>query len=90
MARVPALPYRVIVTRNPVGDRMPQIENHNYPDLPGAMTYRDIALRKMTTRKVEVVMVLDESTPAHRDGAVAFHNPPQKRGAYHGPDTSRS
>lgn len=77
MARIPALPYRVVVTRKPVGANQQQMENHNYPDLPSAMCYRDIALRKHTTRKVEVVMVLDESTPAHSTGAVVFNHHPR-------------
>jgi hypothetical protein len=71
MARVPSLPFRVVTYRKPVGDNAPQIENHNWPDLPGAWAGRDIALRKHTTRRVEVLLVLDESTPDHRDGAVA-------------------
>jgi hypothetical protein len=67
MARVPAYPYRVVVYRKPIGANPPQIENHNYTDLPGAIAYRSIALGKHTTKRVEVVMVLDESTPDHRD-----------------------
>lgn len=69
MARVPAYPYRVIVYRKPIGANAPQIENHNYTDLPGAMTYRGIALSKHTTKRVETVMVLDESTPDHQHSA---------------------
>jgi hypothetical protein len=66
MARVPALPYRVTVTVK-VGTGI-RIENHNSPDLPGAWAARDIALRKPHTKKVEVTIILDESTPDHRDG----------------------
>jgi hypothetical protein len=71
MARVPALPYRVYVTVR-TGPGTQRIETHNYPDLPGAWTYRDIALRRQSTRKVEISLVLDESTPTHRDSAVDF------------------
>lgn len=66
MARVPAYPYRVIVTKRPAGlGGNLQFETHNYASLPGAWAYRDIALRRPNTRKVEVLMVLDESTPDH-------------------------
>lgn len=66
MARIPTYAYRVVVTRRAAGDTQ-QIETHNYTSLPGAWAYRDTALRRMGTRKVEVMMVLDESTPTHRD-----------------------
>lgn len=69
MARIPTYAYRVIVQRKPVGANPPQIETHNYTDLPGAMAYRAIALSKHTTRRVEVCLVLDESTPDHRTSA---------------------
>lgn len=66
MARVPDLPYRVVVWVE-VGKGTPlRQENHNYSTLPGAMEYRTIALGKPLTRKVEVMMVLDESTKAHQ------------------------
>lgn len=67
MARIPALAYRVLVSKHPVGAALPAIEQHSYDSLPGAWAYRDIALRRRNTRKVEVVLVLDESTPTHRD-----------------------
>jgi hypothetical protein len=70
MARIPSLPFRVVVHKKPVGAAPPVPENHNYPDLPGAWAYRDIALRRPNTRKVEIVMVLDESTPDHHASAV--------------------
>jgi hypothetical protein len=62
MARVPPYPYRVIVWKK---SRSPftQLEQHNYSSLPGAWTHRDIALRRPNTRKVEITMVIDESTP---------------------------
>lgn len=66
MARVPALPYRVLVYNKPTaGQPHGQMETHNYPNLPGAWTYREIALRRQKTRKVEIIMVLDEATPEH-------------------------
>jgi len=71
MARIPVLAYRVLVHRKRVGGRDLPIEQHSYPDLPGAWAYREIALRRPNTRKVEVVFVLDESTPDHREGAAA-------------------
>lgn len=68
MARVPAYPYRTITTvmNGPSGTQQ-RVEQHNYTNLPGAWAARDIALRKRNTKKVEVVMVLDESTPGHAD-----------------------
>lgn len=69
MARIPTYAYRVIVQRKPVGSNPPQIETHNYTDLPGAMVYRAIALSKHTTRRVEVCLVLDESTPDYQHSA---------------------
>ena len=86
MARVPSLPFRVIVSkRTGIGTAAGlSFETHDYPDLPGAWSYRDTALRRPNTRKVEIVMVLDESTPDHRDGEAIKHphqsqNPPQRR-----------
>lgn len=68
MSRVPSYPFRCIVHRKPMsGGAMPQPENHNYTNLAGAIAYRDIALRKGNTRKVEIVMVMDESTPTARE-----------------------
>jgi hypothetical protein len=67
MARVPSYPFRCIVTKKPVGAAMPHTENHNYESLPGAWAYRDIALRRPNTKRVEIVMVLDESTPSHKE-----------------------
>lgn len=63
MARIPKYPYRV-VTHYKLGDRLHH-DQHNYENLAGAIAYREIALRKQRTVKVEVLMVLDESTPAH-------------------------
>jgi hypothetical protein len=37
----------------------------NYATLSGAWACRDVELNKETTRKVEIMQVLDESTPAH-------------------------
>lgn len=71
-SRVPALPYRVVVTVR-VGTGI-RVENHNYPDLPGAWAYRDTALRKPQTKKVELSLIIDESTPTHRDSAVVAFN----------------
>jgi hypothetical protein len=66
MARIPSYPYRVVVTKKPVGGQQPALEQHNYESLPGAWAYRDTALRRPNTRKVEILMVLDESTPDHK------------------------
>lgn len=65
MSRIPSIPYRVIVTVR-AGERQ-WVESHNYTNLAGAIAYRDIALRKQFTRKVEVLCVLDESTPSHKE-----------------------
>jgi hypothetical protein len=67
MSRIPSLPYRVVVHKRAVGLQPPVPENHNYDNLPGAFAYRDIALRRSNTRKVETILVLDESTPDHKD-----------------------
>lgn len=63
MARIPTYPFRVIATFK-VGERQ-IVETHNYPNLPGAWAYREIALRKHNCRRVEVVVVIDEATPSH-------------------------
>lgn len=80
MARVPSHPFRVIVHKsNGNGSLIPNAEQHNYTSLPGAIAYRDIALCRPNTRKVEVVMVLDESTPTHREepaGHIRAHRGP--------------
>lgn len=73
MARVPLYAYRVIVSKR-LGDKL-TIESHNYETLPGAWAYRDIALSQSRTTKVEIVVVLDESTPTHRTEGVV--NGPQ-------------
>ena len=67
MARIPAYAYRVIVYKRNGTSAAQHIETHNYTSLPGAWAYRDIALRRQNTRKAEIVMVLDESTPDQRD-----------------------
>lgn len=66
MARIPDLPYRVVVHVEVAKGKPWQQHNHNYATLPGATAFREIALNKPLTRKVEVVMVLDVSTPTHR------------------------
>lgn len=64
MSRIPSFPFRVVVYIR-AGEKQ-WIETHNYGNLAGAMTFRDIALRKQFTKKVEVTVVVDESTPSHR------------------------
>jgi hypothetical protein len=53
-----------VTKRAPPGQQQ-QVESHNYASLPGAWAYREIALRRSNTKKVEIVFVLDESTPDH-------------------------
>lgn len=65
MAQVPKYPFRVITTKH-LGDRL-TTEQKNYETLPAAMSWRDIVLGKARVKKVEIVMVIDESTPSHRD-----------------------
>jgi len=70
MSRIPNFPFRVVITKKPMtgSTQLPPVENHNYESLAGAIAYRDTALRRPNTRKIEVVMVLDETTPTnHRD-----------------------
>src|SRR5262252_7679297 len=64
MARVPKYCYRVLTTKR-LGTQQ-TLESHNFETLPGAIAFREIALGKERTVRVEVVMVLDESTPSHR------------------------
>lgn len=68
MARIPPHPYRVVVHKKSVnGGTQPPLEQHNYETLPGAIAYRGIALRRPNTRKVEIMLVIDESTPDQQD-----------------------
>lgn len=64
MSRIPTLPYRVLVTKKKVGAANQQVEQHSYSSMAGAIAYRDIALRRPNTHKVETMMVLDETTPS--------------------------
>jgi hypothetical protein len=64
MSRVPSYPFRCVTTRI-LANGNQQIEQRNYTTLPGAWAMRDIELNKRSTRKVEIVQVLDESTPSH-------------------------
>jgi hypothetical protein len=66
MSRLPTFPYRCVVFKKPMSGshQMPPPENHNYQNLAGAIAYRAIALRRPSTKRVEIIMVLDESTPA--------------------------
>ena len=61
MSRIPSYAFRVMVYRRTAGD--PYVEHHNHKELAGAIAGRDIALRKRNTIKVEVMMVIDETTP---------------------------
>ena len=61
MALVPKCPFRVNLYSR-LGDHL-RIEHHNYETLRGAMSYRDALLTRPRTTRVEVLMVLDESTP---------------------------
>jgi hypothetical protein len=63
VARVPKYPFRVVMHYK-LGDRLVR-EQHNYENLAGAIAFREIALRKPRTVKIEVMVVLDESTPSH-------------------------
>jgi hypothetical protein len=65
MSRIPSYPFRVVVYRELAGGNQ-QTEQHNHSTLPGAYEKRDVELSKKTTRKVELLFVLDETTPAHR------------------------
>lgn len=65
MSRVPSYPFRVIVAVK-LGESL-RTETHNYQNLASALAYRTIALGKRLTKRVEVVMVIDESTPGHTD-----------------------
>lgn len=65
MSRIPTFPFRVLVHKKAMGSgQLPPVEIHNYTSFAGAVTYRTIALRRPNTRLVEIVMVIDETTPA--------------------------
>jgi len=70
MALVPKCPFRVNLYSR-LGDHL-RIEHHNYETLRGAMSYRDALLTRPRTTRVEVLMVLDESTPTHKEPADAY------------------
>jgi hypothetical protein len=73
MSRLPNYPFRVCVHKKPMNGstQLPPVENHNYAVMAGAISYRDIALRRPNTRLVEVLVVLDETTPnLHRENVV--------------------
>lgn len=65
MSRVPSCPFRCIVTRQ-IANGEQKTEQHNHATLVEAWADREVRLQKTSTKKVEVVMVIDESTPAHR------------------------
>ena len=67
MALVPKCPFRVNLYSR-LGDHL-RMEHHNYETLRGAMSYRDALLTRPRTTRVEVLMVLDESTPTHKEPA---------------------
>jgi hypothetical protein len=75
MAMIPKYAYRVIVSKK-LGESL-TLESHNYETLPGAWAFREIALGQQRTCKVEVVAVLDVSTPSHRDEGVVNHRRPR-------------
>jgi hypothetical protein len=73
MSRIPNFPFRVLVTKRPMAGstQLPPVENHNYENMAGAIAYRDVALRRPNTKLVQIVMVLDETSPSNhfdRDG----------------------
>ena len=70
MALVPKCPFSVNLYSR-LGDHL-RIEHHNYETLRGAMSYRDALLTRPRTTRVEVLMVLDESTPTHKEPADAY------------------
>ena len=63
MSRLPSYPFRVLVYKN--GTINMEIETHNYQAMAGAIAYREIALRRPNTKLVEIVVVLDETTPTN-------------------------
>ena len=73
MALVPKCPFRVNLYSR-LGDHL-RIEHHNYETLRGAMSYRDALLTRPRTTRVEVLMVLDESTPTQVTGESSISGP---------------
>jgi len=70
MALVPKCPFRVNLYSR-LGDHL-RMEQHKHETLRGAMSYRDALLTRPRTTRVEVLMVLDESTPTHKEPADAY------------------
>lgn len=63
MSRIPAMPYRVkVIKRRHNGHAQPD-EQHSFACLAGAFDYRDRALRRPNTYKVETYLLIDETTP---------------------------
>ena len=64
MSRIPPqFAFRTIVINKPIVGNRQQIEQSNHDNLSDAWTRREAALKRGTTKKVEVVMVIDESIP---------------------------
>jgi hypothetical protein len=63
MSRIPSLPFRTVVTHRPAVGNQQKIEQSNHTNLSEAFSRRDAALKRGTTKKVEVVVVIDESIP---------------------------
>lgn len=83
MSQVPKYAFRVQVIRRNGPDL--HAESHNYENLAGALARREIELTRAGTRKVEVMMVLDESVPSaasYRNGDLA--KPASKIVGWHG------
>lgn len=63
MARIPNFPFRVIVTQR-LGATQQQT-SYNEENIVGAMARRDMELRRDRTKRVQIVLIIDESTPDH-------------------------
>jgi hypothetical protein len=63
MTRIPSVPYRVKVTKRRVNGHAQPDEQHSFATLAGAIDYRDRALKRPNTYRVETSLVIDETTP---------------------------
>ena len=62
---VPKYPFQVRASYRVNSTNKLRDETHNYEILTAAHNYRDIAIRKPSCVRVQIVMVLDETTRGH-------------------------
>jgi hypothetical protein len=63
MSRIPALPYVVKIIKRRVNGHAQRDEQHTFATLAGAIDYRNRALLRPSTYRIETLLVIDETTP---------------------------